>query len=261
MEDPWANAWGEPSKSTLHEHSIPSITGGASSWGAPSVSVIQGDHEDDLSTPAWSLKPTTSWGEPDIAETSLWGSDASARWNPAPSTFDRISLTSKDSIPENEPTSVESTFQELQDSDVSSPSLSSVADEEEPRAESRETSPKPLSRSPVVPPLSLPSVDDIDGFGTFETVVEDPEEWGTPKKPTFSLPSADALAWGAEPWEASNSAAEIADTTDEDDEWEKARQRKEKQDQHVVRILLDSFLIIPDHFTAARITCSNTSAV
>ena len=247
MEDPWANAWGDPSKSTL-----PVITSGStSSWSAPSVSVIQGDHEDDLSAPEWSIKPTSGWGDPDIAETSLWGSDASAGWNPAPSTFDRISLASKDSTSEISATFVEPAPQIPEQSAVSHSSPSSSIDEDEPPLPtvSPPRTPPPTfvstPDSPKVPPLSLPSVDDADGFGTFETAVEEAEGWSTPSKPGFSLPSADALAWGTEPWEAPNSAAHTSEVQDEEeDEWEAARQQKEKQDRHVVRTFLR-------HFTAA----------
>ncbi len=241
MEDPWANAWGDPSKSTLP-------SGSTSSWSAPSVSAIQGDHEDDLSAPEWSIKPTSGWGDPDIAETSLWGSDASAGWNPAPSTFDRISLASKDSTSEISATFVEPASQIPEQSAVSPSSPSPCIDEDEPPLPTvsppRTPSPTFVSTpdSPIVPPLSLPSVDDADGFGTFETAVEEAEGWSTPSKPGFSLPSADALAWGTEPWEAPNSAAHTSEVQDEEeDEWEAARQQKEKQDRHVVRIFLRYF--------------------
>lgn len=245
MEDPWANAWGESSKSDL-----PANTNISSSWSAPSVSVIQGDHEDDISTPEWSIKPSTGWGDPDIAETSLWGSDASAGWNPAPSTFDRISLASKDSTSEISATIVEPASQILEESALSTelPSFPDDGgiDEQQsptPAAVSPQLTASPelasTSHSLTVPPLSLPPLDDVDGFGTFETAIEDAEEWGTPPKPSFSLPSADALAWGTEPWQAPKSASQTLDNREEEvDEWETARQQKEKQDQHVVRILL-----------------------
>ncbi|KAF9480519.1 hypothetical protein BDN70DRAFT_832659 [Pholiota conissans] len=107
-----------------------------------------------------------------------------------------------------------------------------------PPPETMQTPPKSSSLLPAVPTLSLPSIDDADGFGTFETAVDDVDGWGTPQKPTFALDSADALAWGAQPWEAPNSGAEIVDTRQEDDEWEIARRQKEKQDQHVPPELL-----------------------
>ena len=33
--------------------------------------------EDDLSTPSWSIKPTTQWNEPDVFGASLWNHDPS----------------------------------------------------------------------------------------------------------------------------------------------------------------------------------------
>ncbi|KAF8967692.1 hypothetical protein BDZ97DRAFT_1802823 [Flammula alnicola] len=205
MEDPWANAWGDPSKSSLPDSSTLATS---STWSAPSVSVLQGDHEDDLSTSSWPIKPTSAWADPDIPETSLWVSDASTAWNPAPSTFDRISLASKESVSETEMPFPESASQDVHESTVHSPSSSSTTDE----------APHP-------------------------TTAGDSEGWGSPSRPAFSLPSGDVAAWGAETWEAPASAAETTERRDElDDAWETARQQKEKQDRHVPPELLASIL-------------------
>ncbi|KDR80575.1 hypothetical protein GALMADRAFT_135713 [Galerina marginata CBS 339.88] len=243
MEDPWANAWGETSKSTLPEPSP--LSAGSSTWAAPSVSAIHGDNEDDLSASSWSAQPTTHWHEPDISETSLWNNDVSSAsaWNPTPSTFDRISL-SKDSASESETHFSTPLSEDIQHSLPSSPSPSFTRDKDPPSPSPHVKLPETPPHSPVPPSLS-PESEDVDAFGTFETANEVTEsaDW-SPSKPTFSLPSVDAVAWGAS-WDEPDSAAtdKTNDTSIElDDAWERARQEKEKQDRHVPPELLASIL-------------------
>ncbi|CAA7258599.1 unnamed protein product [Cyclocybe aegerita] len=183
----------------------------SSTWPAPPASAIHGDHEDDLSIPPWPTEPTTHWSEPDLPETSRWGSDASAGWNPVPSTFDRISLT-KDVVPEFKPPfSVKSTLQEERGDDgtaLTALHSSPVVTPEE------NTPPSPLpveplnppADSPKPPPLALPTIEDADGFGAPNASVSD--DWTTASMLNFSLPSAKR--------------------TDVDDAWDTARQQKEK---------------------------------
>ncbi|KAJ3517757.1 hypothetical protein NLJ89_g318 [Agrocybe chaxingu] len=200
--------------------------------------------------PSWPTEPTTRWSKPDLPETSLWGSDASAGWNPAPSTFDRISLT-KDVMPEFEPPfNVKSTLQEATDDDgttlTATHSSPVVAPEDDQPPVAPPVEPlNPPPESPKPPPLTLPTVEDTDGFGTFETATDadESDDWDTPSKPNFSLPSADTAAWGAA-WGAPTSAtSEAAERTDVADAWESARREKEKQDRHVPPELLASILL------------------
>jgi len=253
MEDPWANAWGDSSKTSLPENAIAENN---ASWSAPSISAIHGDNEDDLSaTPSWSVPSTSLW-EPDVESgTVLWGSDTHTAWNPAPSTFDRISLSNHDSVSEPD-SSIPTYSYPSKDSDETLPSLpESLSKYESPKDttpvigksldSSRLSPPPPPSphspppRSLGPPPLSL-DTEDIDGFGTFETAMDNIEhtDW-SPPKPAFSIPSADATAWGAA-WDDPGSSVEDPSPTDSakediDDAWERARFEKAQQDLYVVR--------------------------
>lgn len=242
MDDPWANAWGEPTKPS--PDSLPS----SSAWSAPPVPTIHGDHASggDLSLPSWSTQPTAAqWSDPDTAE-ALWSDDISTVWNPFPSTVDKVSL-SADSIAsqleiEVSPPVLSEDVPELR---PPSRSVSLTPEDDTPPASSTADSSdapphSPQLTTPVPPPLLIGSVEDLDAFGTFETANEDAdsEEWSS-SKPSLSLPSADAAVWGGS-WEGSSVAASVdaksEASTELDDAWEVARQQKEKQDQHVVRI-------------------------
>lgn len=230
MDDPWANAWGEP-KSSLPDAAL------SSGWSAPSVSVLHGDNEDDLSTPSWSTKPTTQWNDQDVSASALWNHDTStSAWNPPPSTFDRISLHT-DSM-QNESSfqiPVSPGFREFNARSPTPPPIIDSPPPASPPLIKTPDSPSPTlpQNSPIVPSISIPAAEDLDGFGTFETAPDTAESAGwSPSKPTLSLPSADVAAWGAT-WEEP-----FSETTDDshevDDAWEVARQQKVKQDQHVV---------------------------
>jgi len=236
MDDPWANAWREP-KSNLPDAAL------SSDWSAPSVSVLHGDHEDDLSTPSWSIKPTTQWNEPDVSGASLWNHDPStSAWNPPPSTFDRISLHA-DSVQLESPFQIATSpgFREFNAQSPTPPPTSVSPPAATPPRIKLPDSPSPVlpHNSTIVPSISIPAAEDIDGFGTFETAPDTAEAVGwSPSKPPLSLPSADATAWGST-WQDPFSGT--ADESDEaDDAWEVAREQKAKQDQHVVSI---SFLL------------------
>ncbi|PPQ90758.1 hypothetical protein CVT25_010147 [Psilocybe cyanescens] len=248
MDDPWANAWGEPTKPS--PDSLPS----SSAWSAPPVPTIHGDHASggDLSLPSWSTQPTAAqWSDPDTAE-ALWSDDISTVWNPFPSTVDKVSL-SADSIAsqleiEVSPPVLSEDVPELR---PPSRSVSLTPEDDTPPASSTADSSdapphSPQLTTPVPPPLLIGSVEDLDAFGTFETANEDAdsEEWSS-SKPSLSLPSADAAVWGGS-WEGSSVAASVdaksEASTELDDAWEVARQQKEKQDQHVPPELLASIL-------------------
>ncbi|KAH9479493.1 hypothetical protein JR316_0008087 [Psilocybe cubensis] len=243
MDDPWANAWGEPSKTSPH-----SLTS-TSAWSVPAISTTQSDHdtgEGDLSLPSWSAQPTTTqWNDPDTSE-ALWTNDASTIWNPFTSTIDKGS-SSPDSQSENNVSLSEPT------NDVER-SLGSVTPKDtiafgSPTSTTSDTPPPPRSPQiiPTLPPaLSTGPVDDLDAFGTFETANEgaDSEDWSI-SRPGFSIPSADAAVWDG-PWETlsapTTSDAQSTANLDVDDAWEVARRQKEKQDEHVPPELLASIL-------------------
>ena len=214
MDDPWANAWGDPSKSS------------SSNWSAPSVSTIHGDHEDDISTRSWSVEATPRWDEASLTEASLWRNEPSSTWQPAHSTFDTIPLST---VPAQLPQFSASTSEEpekpLSSSDNSPPS-SPISETPSPLPS---LSPKPLHLSRPVTP---------DAFGTFKGADEfeeqtDDDSW----KPTLSLPSADADTWSPSWGEPNESHLLEPPGTAEalDNAWETAKQQKARQDRHVVR--------------------------
>ncbi|KAF8159615.1 hypothetical protein B0H34DRAFT_796844 [Crassisporium funariophilum] len=242
MDDPWANAWGEPSKSAAHDPSLAS----SSTWSAPSVSVIHGDHEDDISIPSWSVEPPTQWNEPNVAEASLWGNDSQSKldWDTGQSSFGAI--LSKVSVPELRTSSPTLSSEDPQNSVPSSPTSSLKDEDPPPRSPSlRPQSPPPLTLSFSPSPLSLSAPGSPDPFGTFETAgdVQDSEagSWSI-AEPNYALPSADANAWGSS-WQGPDSSSTVEEKTDDtDDAWETARQEKERQDRHVPPELLASIL-------------------
>ena len=222
MDDPWANAWGEPSKSS------------SSNWSAPSVSTIHGDNEDDISTRSWSVEPTTHWDEANLTEASLWRNEPSLSWQPAHSTFDTIPLSTVPAQLPQFPTSTTSEEPEksLSSSDISPPS-SPISETQTP---SLSPSPKPLHLSRSATP---------DAFGTFKGADDFEEPTDESWKPTLSLPSADADTWSPSWGESNESHSVEPPGTAEalDIAWETAKQQKARQDRHVVRTAYCSRII------------------
>lgn len=248
MEDPWANAWGEPSKTTTDIPDSAILASGNSTWAAPSVSVIHGDNEDDLSTSSWSVQATSHWND-EAVETSIWTNDVPSSWVPASSTFDRISLSNASDFPsESEADFPTSPPENVEDSPSPINHLVSLEREDDhlPASSSVKPSDTP-PRTPLPPTLVLD--EDIDAFGTFETGTDADQsgQW-TPPRSNFNIPSAEVAAF-APRWDYPASAATDAthDTIKELDEaWDRARQEKENQDRYVVRriISLDGFVLI-----------------
>ncbi|KAF9531739.1 hypothetical protein CPB83DRAFT_904376 [Crepidotus variabilis] len=248
MDDPWANAWGESSKSVLPEPS--------SDWSAPSVSALHGDREDDLSNPSWPKETITHWAADDVGDTSIWGGNEAASssstsvWNPGPSTFDKISLGGE-SYPDLSTASPHVNAKTEDPTTVNdrsaTPSPSSPSDDEL----ETETSPQALDYrtltppSHVPPPISIPPAEDPDGFGSFATASTEEAPTWTLSKPSFQIASADAATWGGgweDPGSASAKSEQSEDSENEEDEWEAARRQKEMQDKHVPPELLASIL-------------------
>ncbi|TFK39960.1 hypothetical protein BDQ12DRAFT_681529 [Crucibulum laeve] len=260
MDDPWANAWGEPAKPPLsHKPST-------DSWNPSPIplSAVHDEQEADLAMPSWSTGAGIQWDEPtNTNDTSLWSRDpiaATAAWVPEPSPYDNISIgksSAKSSISERTPSP-------LPEEPHPSPpprSASPVHEEEPPTRDSPIQVPADLpsfsatsSLSTQSSPASFHSAPDSpDAFGTFETALHldevDEEESWAPSNAAFSLPSADADAWGTT-WSAPDSAATVESTSTEPvDEWEAAKTQKERQDRHVPPELLASILQQVDELT------------
>lgn len=245
MENPWANAWRDSSKSVLPQPSP--------LWASPSVSVLHGDREDDLSTPSWpkDSEATSAWVVDPSAD-HIWNATESA-WKPHPSTLDEISLAGRHTPPIHQTYEADSSaslsldgehlwaLPKLQSQEAQPPLLPSIPASISETLETTNVAPESEdeescspSRSPVSqnssPPKSHPGPlsDDIDGFGSFETGQGEQEEtYSGSAFPSMSLTSGH---WDSE-WQM-----ETEDRNNEqEDDWEAARKQKEKQDRHVAR--------------------------
>jgi hypothetical protein len=253
MEDPWANAWGDSSKSVLP---VPSPL-----WAAPSVSVLHGDHEDDLSTPSWPKDSASAYDTTDLAPEHIWSTTdlPSSTWNPPPSTFDEISLAGE-CEPQQDPLAETQEAQSYPHEEegawaIPGPQLQKVLPTFSPSfsetvsilpeatnvpnnapgtegkgQESWSSSQSPTSPTPPLPKsTSAPLSEDVDGFGSFETGQDNQEkESWTPTNSVFPpISSANSKwdsAWKVEPEEGKS---------EQEDAWEAARRLKEIQDRHV----------------------------
>ena len=217
MDDPWANAWGDPSKSS------------SSNWSAPSVSTIHGDQEDDISTRTWSVEPTTHWDEANLTEASLWRNEPSSTWQPAHSTFDTIPLNTVPALLPQFPTSTSEELEKSLSSSDNSPPSSPIS---ETPSLSPSLSPKPLHLSRTATPDAFGTFKGADEFEEPANEFEEPtdESW----KPTLSLPSADTDTWSPS-WGESNPVEPPGTAEALDIAWETAKEQKARQDRHVVR--------------------------
>ncbi|KAK7031425.1 hypothetical protein R3P38DRAFT_2923502 [Favolaschia claudopus] len=251
MDDPWANAWGEPTapSSTLPPpRPFPTAQSG-------------NDDEEDITIPTWE---PPSWADNNNSN-SLWGAARSPVIDKLPSwqsPYDDIPLgKSTTSLPLE--TETEEAHSDADDDDEpseeehvpepeSSPDLEREAPSPESVFDSAPESPIdapfeiPPVLSPGIPPHSPPG--SPDAFGTFETGLD--EETTTTEAPWVSshaaasgVDPADA-GWGAA-WGSSDDAEDQSDVTSlaAVDEWEAAKQQKALQDKHVPPELLASILL------------------
>jgi hypothetical protein len=216
MEDPWANAWEEPTKPPSNSQNI---------WTRPR------DAETDIDMPFWA---TGNVVDPADTQQSLWNAQLPAKdWNPSP--YDTISLGMSSQVESSQP---DRTPSSIAAEEISSPPPVSLApdvqslepanfpDDDEPQiARSRSRSPTPSSHGSP------------DAFGTFETGLDvdgagvDP--WG--HSADFPAPvSSETDSW-VPTWGEEKPKAEVKVDSEHVDEWEAAKQRKERQDRHVVR--------------------------
>lgn len=238
MDDPWANAWGEPAKPATDSQTV---------WPSNSVSSVQ-DSEADIGMPSWATGAGVQWAEPSEDQATLWHPTSPAKeWATSP--YDNISLgkASSDELsqPDNSPTP------EIVETTISSPPSSpeSLQKVLEPAEDV-----DPYIRSPT--PVSAPTPDPSspDAFGTFETGLDadeaDTDPWSQPVVVPTTEPS-DVDTW-ASSWGTSEPQRHVKVADKQvDDEWEAAKRQKEKQDQHVVRLYLFYSSTLSDYSPAS----------
>ncbi|KAF8196779.1 hypothetical protein K438DRAFT_2016690 [Mycena galopus ATCC 62051] len=242
MDDPWANAWGEPATTSK----LPR---------APVFPAAHtGDDEEDITIPAW--EPQPSWSDGNNSN-SLWGARSPAldkfpSWH---SPYDDLPLgkSSSTSLPEAADVQEATNEDEEEAPEPESepePSLESLP-EPEPAFQSVRQSPvessfeptfEPPVASPVLPPNSPPG--SPDAFGTFETGLDNLPSASDPWAPSHgaSVPDSADSAWGAA-WEPSDVQKREDEVPAVVDEWEAAKQQKALQDKHVPPELLAALLV------------------
>jgi hypothetical protein len=233
MDNPWTTTW-EQSDNQSNNQKKPVPT---PSWTYTVGNQTQ-DQEEDIGLPSWSASNNTQWPESSHTSDALWTSsvDDSGAWGS--STYAKINL-SRQRITE---AVVDS---EIQDEAVCPVPAAATASEED-----NVVVPSPLDfvePHPVTPTVDpTPQVPDgldaADGFQAGASVREEDEEteedgeaWADP----INLSTDDDVEWGAA-W-VDGSAPEVSVSAEEPlDEWESARQEKEKLNRAVVRMVFMS---------------------
>ena len=224
MDNPWENAWGE--------HSVqPTVA--STSWTGLHPHVPEVQQEADIGMPSWST--SIKWNEPaaDEPSGSLWSQPTDV-WDPSTS-YDQMALSGQverePSIPSHPPTSkIDGTYigpesppppPEGESPPTFPSSTVNISYEDEP---SPPFVPKGIGSSPPSP----------NAFGTFESADVD-TAW---ESNTSNLPADSSLnddAWGGA-WEQPQIVKDIENEDEPPDEWELAKQQKEKLDRHVVSL-------------------------
>ena len=232
MDDLYQNAWSETTDSAATFQN-----GSTSSWTSPRITSPL--HEEaDLAAPSWSTGADLSWNEPGSPGFSWSQTDADAGWGP--STYEGISFGK--SSPQVEAVATESLDPTGQETDAND----GVEEGEDVVQDAAFPSPSPieLPSSVFKPPLTSPTSDPIsvqgyeavvvpvappspDGFGSFESGFDA----DTAHSPGYAVNSAEADPWGSSAWTDANPQEEDDAPIDE---WERAKQEKEKQDRRVV---------------------------
>jgi len=217
MDDPWANAWGEPAKPT------------STTW-SKNIHDDDKEPEADLATPSWTTGAGIQWAEPSVGQATLWHPASRKGWATSP--YEDIKL-------ENPPTSDHIPTRDrevLETGSNPSPVLNYAVPRsttpQEGAIDIRATSPTLASPTPSEPGSP-------DGFGTFETGLDsgvtsvDPWSESGVATTVESTESIESDPWNPGWGSGTENAAE--EHGQQVDEWEVAKRQKEKQDQHVVR--------------------------
>lgn len=198
MEDPWANAWKEPTKPEI----------------VPWTHAQQ--PETDI-VPSWANGTDVKWAEPSDTPQSLWNSQLPVKeWNS--STYD-LGTPSQDELSQHNRSLSPATAEEISPNALEP---ASFPDDEEPPI-TRSRPPTPESESPSTP----------DAFGTFESGLDVDGAGVDPWGHSTDLPTQ--LSRETDTWREYQRKAEVEAVSETVDEWEAAKQKKERQDRHVVR--------------------------
>ncbi|VDC00980.1 unnamed protein product [Peniophora sp. CBMAI 1063] len=236
MDDPWGNAWGEPSTTTTTHDT----------WDVKPVTTLTtspplGDEEADLggASAGWTLDGAVRWDEGDA-----WGSSNSA-WQPQ-DTFSNIKLETPVAAapPESEPEP---------DLEPERPD-SEHASEPEPEPEEEVDEPPPVTvdappdtdeEAPAAVSAPRTPDPDADGFGTFDDGTAPVSAAAAPWSPVApAFPEDTDGGWGTSAESAWGAAdpAEKEEEAEEEDEWTRAARAKAALDRALPPELLASIM-------------------
>ncbi|KAF8075054.1 hypothetical protein FPV67DRAFT_1575347 [Lyophyllum atratum] len=254
MEDPWANAWGEPAK-PADDHQT--------TWSHSSKPSLSGlDAETDIAVPSWATGAGVQWSEPSDDQATLWHPNLppAKEWVTSPYEDLPLGKSSSDSIHESDrslsPVVPETTASSSAVSLHASPQLGLehiLPTNDVVQSQIRSST---LVLAPASPPSSP------DAFGTFETGLDADEDEVDPwaqsvVPPDTQTPNSQKEDVWVPSWGAPDNAAEAQQVDKPIDEWEVAKQQKERQDQHVPPHVLASIL---DDFQALTSELWDTTA-
>ena len=217
MDDPWANAWGEPAKPT------------STTW-SQKIHDDDQEPEADIATPSWTTGGGIQWAEPQVGQTTLWQPASPKEWATSP--YEDIKLGNPPATDHFQITGREVLETNSDPSPVLNRAVPRSATPEEGAIDLRATSPtlaSPTNSEPGSP----------DAFGTFETGLDagvtsvDPWSESGVATNVESTESVKSDPWTT-PW-GSGTEKTTEEHGQQVDEWEAAKRQKEKQDQHVVR--------------------------
>lgn len=205
------------------------------------------DQEADIGLPSWSTDNTTRWPEPTLPDGVLWGSSVHNAHAWAPSTYDRIIL-SRAKTPE----------QDIALQDEEAGPTASASSSPEPQSVPEIPSPVDHQEAPSTPPLHdscdagplarLASSSRASEPEDNELEDDEPDAWAE-----STLLSAPDDEWGTA-WTTVPSSESKEEVEQPPDEWETARQEKEKLNRAVVRHLPKRVVqLISQVYLASRI--------
>lgn len=261
MDNPWANGWNEdhpkpetePEPEPVKSTWVPSHNAHSSSLGDIS-------QEADISVPSWSTPTEIKWAEPSETGGSIWSSEqADATLDNDPGHLDAWGSTSYKGITLSRTPSPQVEDEEnSEEEDVAAPSVST--------SERREPTPpisSPIHEITITPPAQPQADESIpettlhvppailppspDAFGTFEVGIpsaagEDEDPWSN-SAPSFppdagQVDTGEVDHWGSAWHEPKTTGDGDSDGKEKlPDEWEIARQQKERMDRQVVSLI------------------------